>query len=111
MNTSSQALVSRDTMNQWLDEKLDEQKIEARLRSQGFDEEAVAVSLREYKKLRRSRQQTTGFIVAGFGAVLGFLSCLITLINPIPELYNWFLYGFTSVAILVVFSGLYLVFE
>jgi hypothetical protein len=47
----------------------------------------------------------------GSGAFLGFLSCVLTLINPVPELYNLILYGLTSIAIIIIVLGLYLVFE
>lgn len=56
-------------------------------------------------------RQTKGFICLAAGAFLGFISCVITLINPIPELYNLVLYGLTSIAVIIIFIGLYLVFE
>jgi hypothetical protein len=45
------------------------------------------------------------------GAFLGFLSCVLTLANPIPELHNLILFGFTSVGILIIMVGMYFVFE
>jgi len=59
----------------------------------------------------RKRRQHNGFILTAAGALLGFISCVLALINPVPELYEVILYGATSVSILLVFTGLYLVFE
>ena len=53
----------------------------------------------------------TGFICLGIGAMTGFISCVLTLTNPVPELYNVILYGLTSVAVTIIFIGLYFVFE
>jgi len=52
-----------------------------------------------------------GFLFAGLGAVIGFISCLLSIINPVPELYNVILFGLTSVAILLICLGLYFLFE
>ncbi len=63
------------------------------------------------QRLKRAKQQNLGFILAGIGAVLGFISCVLTLWNPITSIYDLVLYGLTSIAILVIFAGLYLIFE
>lgn len=50
-------------------------------------------------------------VAKGLGAFTGFISCVLSIINPVPELYNVFLFGLTSVAVLIVFAGLYFLFE
>lgn len=65
----------------------------------------------ELKRVKNAKKQFTGFICLGTGAFLGFISCVLTLTNPIPELFNIILYGLTSVAILIICAGLYFVFE
>ena len=65
----------------------------------------------EFKRVKNAKIQFTGFICLGTGAFLGFISCVLTLTNPIPELFNIILYGLTSVAILIICAGLYFVFE
>ena len=65
----------------------------------------------EFKQGKNAKKQFIGFICLGTGAFLGFISCVLTLTNPIPELFNIILYGLTSVAILIICAGLYLVFE
>ena len=51
------------------------------------------------------------FVFLAVGAVMGFISCLLTIINPVPSLYGVILYGLTSVAIILIMMGLYYLFE
>ncbi|KYP16304.1 hypothetical protein [Flavihumibacter sp. CACIAM 22H1] len=62
-------------------------------------------------KTNTAKRQFAGFLLMGIGAFIGFISCVLSLLNPIPELYNLILYGLTSVAIVVALIGLYLVLE
>lgn len=104
--TIDDALVSK-----WIDAKLAPVDIKKQLEQQGFSEDNIAIYVREYKKKRYAGRRFNGFICAGIGAFLGFISCLLSIVNPIPELFNIILFGLTSIAILVIFFGLYLLFE
>ncbi|MFT3946350.1 MAG: hypothetical protein QM763_05185 [Agriterribacter sp.] len=95
----------------WIEAKLSPADVEAQLQKAGFSEETIAAYLREYKKERYAGRRFNGFVCAGVGAFLGFLSCVLSIINPIPELYHIILFGLTSVAILIICLGLYFVFE
>ena len=105
------ASVNKQTIQQWIAEKLDANRIHELLTAHGCDEATIASHLQEFKKAKNAKRQFSGFICMGLGAFLGFISCVLTLVNPVPELYYWFLYGLTSVAILIIFLGLYFVFE
>ena len=103
--------VQPSTIQQWVDEKLDIQKIREKLESLSLDEETIVAHIQEFKKKKYANRQFKGFICLGLGAFLGFISCTLTLTNPIPEMYYWFLYGLTSVALTIIFLGLYYVLE
>lgn len=103
--------IDRELLQQWLLQKMDPAAITDSLTAQGLDESAISDHLRAYRKLRNEKKQFIGFIVTGAGALLGFISCVLSLVNPIPELYNFILFGVTSVAILLIVAGMYLVFE
>lgn len=103
--------VNTDIFKQWIAEKLDIQKVKENLAEMGHNEEAVLQQLREFKKLKYGKRQFNGFICLSAGALLGFVSCVLTLVNPVPELYNWVLYGLTSVAISIIILGLYYLME
>lgn len=98
-------------LNQWNAEKLDPQMVRDHLSAQGMDAEAIEAHLAAYKKLRNERKQFRGFLLCGAGAFLGFLGCVLSMVNPIPELYGFFLYGLTSIAIFAICGGLYYLFE
>jgi hypothetical protein len=99
------------TIQQWITAKLKPEAVEKELKSKGFDEADIATHLKAYRRLRNAKRQFTGFIFMGTGAFMGFISCLLTILNPIPELYNVILFGLTSVAIGIICVGMYFVFE
>ena len=108
---SATQTVVHSNLQQWIAEKLDHQTLKERLLAMGMDEESIHLHLTEWKKLNYAKRQTTGFIYLVIGALLGFISCVMSIINPIPDLYYWFLYGLTSMALSIIFIGLYFVFE
>lgn len=105
------ASVNTAVVQQWVTDKLNIEKVKEQLAALGYDEEKVTLHLKEFKKLRYGKRQFTGFVCLAAGAFLGFISCVLTLINPVPELYNLILYGLTSVAVVVIVLGLYYLLE
>lgn len=108
---SSAISIDAVTIQQWLTAKLEPEAVEKELLERGLDEATISMHLKTFKRLRNAKRQVTGFICMGLGAFLGFISCMLTVFNPFPELYNVILYGLTSVAILVICLGMYFVFE
>ncbi len=98
-------------IRQWHLSQLDPQAVEAELVSKGFDAETISAYLNAYKKFKVEKKQFIGFFCMGLGAFLGFISCVLSLTNPIPELYNLILFGLTSVAISIIVVGMYFLFE
>jgi hypothetical protein len=113
INDAMPESIQIDTMlvQQWALNKTSPQLIESELREKGFDTAAISGYLAEFKRLRNAKKQFKGFACMGAGALLGFISLVLSLTNPFPGMYDFFLFGLTSVAVLVVFLGLYLVFE
>ena len=105
------AAVSTSTIQQWVLNKFDTDMVRKELMDLGLDEENINIQLKEFKRLKYAKKQVAGFICLAVGAFLGFISCVLTVLNPVPALYNWILYGLTSIAILVIFMGLYYLFE
>ena len=103
--------VNKLIIQQWVADNLDLQKVEKNLQALGYDEELINENLKEFKRAKFAKRQFSGFVYLGVGAFWGFLSCVLTLINPIPELYNWILFGLTSISILLICLGLYKLFE
>lgn len=103
--------VDKVVLEQWATQKLAPETITGMLRERGVDPDSITNHLRAYKKLRNAKRQFTGFACMALGAFLGFVSCVLTLANPFPELYSLILFGLTSVGILIIVAGMYLVFE
>ena len=101
----------KSILQQWINENLDSVAVEDRLKGIGFSSDEISNHLKEFKKLRSAKRQFKGFIFLGIGAFLGFVSCTLTLINPVPSLYYYILYGLTSISMTFIFLGLYFVFE
>ncbi len=63
------------------------------------------------QKQKEAVRKSRGFMLVGGGSFLGFLSVLLSILNPVPELFNVFLYGFTMLSICIILPGFYLLFE
>lgn len=103
--------VDAETIEQLIINKPDLATIEAELLSKGMDANSISSYISEYKRLRNSQRHFTGFCCIGLGAFLGLISCILSIFNPVPELYHLILFGLTSVAILIIFYGLFCLFE
>lgn len=103
--------VNTSLIRQWISNNLDLSSIEKELQSLGHDSSSIEAYILEYKKLKHNKRLSMGFTMLVAGAVLGFISCVLTLLNPVPSLYYWILYGVTSTAVLLISWGLYYVFE
>jgi len=103
--------VNPSAIQQWIALNLDIEAIREELRSHGHDDHTIETHVTEFKKAKYGKRQATGFILMGVGAFLGFISCLLSVLNPVPDLYYWILYGLTSIAIAIICVGMYFVFE
>ncbi len=88
-----------------------EEQIKADLVGKGISEEKIEEILKLYKKKRQSERSTKGFILMVIGAFIGFASCMLTLLNVMPEMRDFNMVGLTTIAICVVVWGCYYVFE
>lgn len=103
--------VNPAVIQEWIAGKLEISTLRQDLVDKGWNEETITAHLAEFRKAKYGKRQFTGFICLGAGAFLGFISCILTLVNPVPELYNLILYGLTSIAMVFIFFGLYYLFE
>ncbi len=103
--------IDQEILEQWLLAKRDPHVVQEELIARGLNAKEVTAHVKAFRKLLYAKKQTTGFIYMAAGAFMGFISCVLSMINPVPELYGVILYGLTSVAILLIMAGLYFVFE
>lgn len=107
----STTTIDSSMIQQWINAKAAPSVIEKEMTEQGMDKELVDRYLAEFRRLKNADRQMNGFIFLGLGAVLGFISCLLSITNPFPDLYNIILFGLTSVSISIICLGLYFLFE
>jgi hypothetical protein len=108
---SIQHTIDPALVRQWVAAKHGPEDIRNLLYALGHDESSIEQHLTAWKRMRNAARQWQGFVFMGAGALLGFFSCVMSLINPIPEMNGIFLYGCTSIAVLMAFAGLFFVFE
>jgi hypothetical protein len=108
--TTDQSLNSAE-IQQWLNFNYTVQQVEENLQAKGLEADAIELYVKEYKKQRSAKLQFNGFICLGVGAFIGFISCLLSILNPFPEFYYAILFGFTALAICIIMAGLYYIFE
>lgn len=107
----TQEELNQADIKQWLMFRYTPKQVESMLLEKGYDAQRIETYLNAYKKERSAKNHFNGFIVLGVGAFLGFASCLLSILNPWPDLYYPVLFGFTGLAICFIMAGLYLVFE
>ena len=108
--TTDQSLNTSE-IQQWLNFNYTAKQVETNLQAKGLESALIELYVKEYKKQRSAKQQFNGFICLGVGAFLGFISCLLSILNPFPEFYYPILFGFTGIAICLIMAGLYFIFE
>jgi hypothetical protein len=108
---NSAIYINTELVRQWLERNADTEMIRDELISLGHDPDTIEAHVREFVKVKLAKRQSVGFKLLASGAILGFASCVLTIVNPLPSFHDLFLYGLTSISILFICSGLYLVFE
>ncbi|MFZ4059268.1 MAG: hypothetical protein ACOYKE_14090, partial [Ferruginibacter sp.] len=108
---SSSTNVDDALLQHWITNQYDALRVREELAAKGLDDTTISEQVRAFRKIKNAKRQFNGFVCLSVGAVLGFISCTLTIINPMPGLFNWILYGLTSIAIILILLGLYYLLE
>ncbi|MFN8243280.1 MAG: hypothetical protein U0X40_04415 [Ferruginibacter sp.] len=100
--------IEQSYIEKWLSEKLNLTAIEQELAVKGFDKDAISAYVREFKRRKNAKKIFPGFALMGTGALLGFVAMLLAVAYPSTTMYYVAMYGLTTLAVLMVFYGLYL---
>jgi hypothetical protein len=103
--------IDNKLIQSWIEARLSPAEVEQKLRSGGFAEEHIAAYMDGYKKECCAARRFKGFLYISLGGLLGFISCLLSIFHVFPAFSGLILFGLTSVAVLLVFVGLYFLFE
>jgi len=105
--TTTPANISNEIIQQWVNNNLSDDEVKLWLKQFNIDEATAATYFAEFNKLKLKKRSSLGIGFMITGAFVGFISCALSIATPHPI----FLYGLTSLAIIIVFIGLYLIFE
>ena len=106
-----QLSLSTEQLRVWNENEYSRDQIIQDLKSNNIDDDQINEILKEYKKIKLEKRQLSGFIITTIGGLLCFISCIFTLLNIIPSLREFVLYGLTTIGIVIILVGLYLIFE
>lgn len=103
--------IDKKLLQNWLINNLSYEAVESELVNLGVPKEYIDEYVSAYKKLKNEKRQNTAFLFLAGGAFLGFLSFLIAITDLLPEFHTINLYGGTTLAGIIIFTGLYFLFE
>ncbi len=100
-----------EQFSNWKDRNLSIEEIMAELKEKVQDELHIQEVVAAYKKKITAHKMQNGFILCGIGSFLCLMSCVLTMLNFMPEFSNFFLVGLTSIGVTLILAGFYFVFE
>lgn len=95
----------------WHQNKISKSQIFEVLENQGLSHEEISSVWENYSRFRIDHRNTRGWLWMGIGGFLGLVSCVLTMLEPLPVMRGVFMYGLTSVAVSMALYGCYLVME
>lgn len=98
-------------LSMWMKSKYSEEEVLLRLNEFPLSEFQKTEIFKRYKQGIHQIRTRVGFIYLGIGGFLGFVSCVFSMLIDDHFINSCFLYGGTSIAILLAFIGFYFIFE
>lgn len=95
----------------WQQHKISKSLILEELRNQGLSAEEIQPVWENYARYRLAKRNTLGWTLMTVGGLMGLASCIFTMIDSMPDLRNFLMYGLTTFAVSVALYGCYLVME
>ena len=103
--------INAATVQLWINEKLSQKAVEESLVSGGYESGLITEYLTEFRRLKNAKKQFNGFVLMGLGGFIGFIACVMAMLDVIPNFQDFFLFGLTMVGIGIVLYGMYLAFQ
>jgi len=95
----------------WQQLKMSKSQVQEELKNQALSPEEITTVWDNYYRYLVDRRNTRGWLLMGIGGFLGLVSCVLTMMDPLPDFRGLFMYGFTSIAVSMALYGCYLVME
>ncbi len=101
----------QEIISDWQNRKVSIEDAALELKNQISDDLHIEEVIKAYKQKLHDHKQQNGFILTGIGSLLCLISCVLTILNPIPEYRYLILIGLTSIGTCIIFAGFYMIFE
>jgi len=95
----------------WQQLNISKSLVKEELTNQGLSVEEITSILENYSRYRIARRNIMGWSLMGLGGFLGLVSCVLTILDLLPDFRGIFMYGLTSLAVTIALYGCYLVME
>ncbi len=95
----------------WKERNLSVEEIMEELKLKIEDETHIHEVINAYKKKLEGHRVQNGFILTGIGALICLISCISTMFLNIPEWRDFLLIGLTTIGVMVIMVGFYMIFE
>ncbi len=95
----------------WQQRRISKSQILEELKALQLPPDQINSVWEDYTRYRMARRSSQGWLWMFVGGFLGLVSCVLTMLEPMPVLRGVFMYGLTSIAITMALYGCYLVME
>jgi hypothetical protein len=95
----------------WQQLKMSRTQVMEELEKLQLTPEEMSSIWNSYYRYRVDKRNSLGWFMMFGGGALGLVSCVLTMIDPLPDLRWVFMYVFTTIAVSVSLYGCYLVME
>lgn len=106
MHTNTEMLFRR-----WQQNKISKSLAMAELDNQGFTAEEIKPLWEQYCRHCLAKRCSLGWLLMAIGGFVGLITCILTIIDLVPEFRGFLMYVLTSASVLVALYGCYLVME
>ncbi|MFN8280352.1 MAG: hypothetical protein U0V49_08725 [Saprospiraceae bacterium] len=103
--------VNTHQIETWQNEKLSTQEIIDKLVTSGHSKVEAEQILSSIQLRNHTKRSGFGFMILGIGGVVGFISCVMSMLIHHSNWNSVFLYGGTTIGVLVALYGMYVIFE
>lgn len=96
---------------QWYSANQKKEQILQHLERQNFSVQDRDEIVKKYYQFKDAKRSHLGWILMLIGGIVGLISCILTILDFMPSLRNLWMYGLTSLGVIIAFYGCYLVME
>lgn len=103
--------VQSQIIDQWMIQSRKQEALLEELRHRGHSEEVIEAYIAAWKKRRYAARRFNATIMIGIGGLMGFIGCVMLMLDISKSLFYPMLYGTSIAATVLICWGFYLLME